>query len=56
MTSRAGCDLLKHVEKLFSRFALSWSVEVVTLLWERVGMDEVCLRRYFVAFQNCLLL
>jgi len=54
MTSRAGCDLLKHVEKkLFGVFVMS--VEVVTLLWERVGMDEVCLRRYFVAFQNCLL-
>ena len=46
---------MKHVEKkLFDMFVIS--VEVVTLLWERVGMDVVCLRRYFVAFQNCLLL
>ena len=40
MTSRAGCDLLKRVrKKLFSMFALSWSGEVVTLLWERMGAE-----------------
>jgi len=45
MTSRAGWDLLKHVKKrLFGMFALSWTVEIVILLWEWVGMDEVCLR------------
>ncbi len=41
-----GTAELKQLEKLFSIVALAESVEAVTPLRERLGMDGFCLLRY----------